>query len=266
MHPLQTLSLLLSTFAHLTQLLDTTLFTTHSTLMAFTNLKEQYANLRRLLLGQSVGPMDSGTGGFDTTEFDVGAGQSKKSNKRRWWWIWILIAFGAPYAVQLLRRLLTFTARNQLPTLESSETASVPHTQNVPSSSSLPPKTRVEFARALYDFSATNPQHELSFKKGDIVAILAQPQGEWWRGKLKNGPVGFFPRAYVHVLDGKGVDVDLTQAPKAAAATHLNVMSGNEVSNVVGFDGESFKASQLNSTPVSAAVSDLEKQWNAREE
>jgi len=47
----------------------------------------------------------------------------------------------------------------------------------------------------LYDFTATE-DNELSFKKGDIISIIAQQHGDWWEGEI-NGTAGLLPSNYV---------------------------------------------------------------------
>eukprot|EP00026_Physarum_polycephalum_P008064 Phypoly_transcript_08141.p1 GENE.Phypoly_transcript_08141~~Phypoly_transcript_08141.p1 ORF type:complete len:395 (-),score=82.91 Phypoly_transcript_08141:280-1464(-) len=53
-------------------------------------------------------------------------------------------------------------------------------------------------AQGLYDFTATE-DNELSFKKGDIITIIAKQHGDWWEGEL-NGVAGLLPSNYVKEL------------------------------------------------------------------
>jgi len=69
------------------------------------------------------------------------------------------------------------------------------------------------FARTLYPFAASNP-NELSLKENEIVAIMGKldprtgmevdprmdVDGEWWRGRTRDGREGWFPRKWVEVL------------------------------------------------------------------
>ena len=48
-----------------------------------------------------------------------------------------------------------------------------------------------KLAKVEYDFEARNSD-ELSLDKGDIVTILDQGDGGWWKGDL-NGKIGTFP-------------------------------------------------------------------------
>jgi signal transducing adaptor molecule len=56
----------------------------------------------------------------------------------------------------------------------------------------------VSRVRALFDFQATEPD-ELTFRKGDIIAVLESAYKDWWRGLLK-GQTGIFPLNYVEKL------------------------------------------------------------------
>ncbi|KAK9492823.1 Peroxin 13, N-terminal region-domain-containing protein [Lipomyces doorenjongii] len=68
--------------------------------------------------------------------------------------------------------------------------------------------SKLEFCRATYDFVPENEAIELAFKKGEVIAILSKDtvtgaeDGEptWWRGRLRDGRIGFFPSNYVEVI------------------------------------------------------------------
>jgi len=67
--------------------------------------------------------------------------------------------------------------------------------QTVPSGTTAATVSRV---RALFDFQATDPD-ELTFRKGDIIAVLESVYKDWWKGFLK-GQTGIFPLNYVEKL------------------------------------------------------------------
>ncbi|KAH8601381.1 hypothetical protein B0O99DRAFT_501710 [Bisporella sp. PMI_857] len=67
--------------------------------------------------------------------------------------------------------------------------------QQVPSGTTAATVSRV---RALFDFQATDPD-ELTFRKGDIIAVLESVYKDWWKGLLK-GQTGIFPLNYVEKL------------------------------------------------------------------
>ncbi|RDL36569.1 uncharacterized protein BP5553_05921 [Venustampulla echinocandica] len=67
--------------------------------------------------------------------------------------------------------------------------------QPVPSGTTAATVSRV---RALFDFHATDPD-ELTFRKGDIIAVLESVYKDWWKGLLR-GQTGIFPLNYVEKL------------------------------------------------------------------
>jgi len=67
--------------------------------------------------------------------------------------------------------------------------------QPVPSGTTAATVSRV---KALFDFQATDPD-ELTFRKGDIIAVLESVYKDWWKGLLR-GQTGIFPLNYVEKL------------------------------------------------------------------
>jgi signal transducing adaptor molecule len=65
----------------------------------------------------------------------------------------------------------------------------------VPSGTTAATVTRV---RALFDFEGTEA-NELTFRKGDIIAVLGSVFKDWWKGNLR-GQTGIFPLNYVEKL------------------------------------------------------------------
>jgi signal transducing adaptor molecule len=70
-----------------------------------------------------------------------------------------------------------------------------PQAQIVPSGTTAATVSRV---RALFDFQATDPD-ELTFRKGDVIAVLESVYKDWWKGLLR-GQTGIFPLNYVEKL------------------------------------------------------------------
>jgi signal transducing adaptor molecule len=68
-------------------------------------------------------------------------------------------------------------------------------TQSVSSGTTAATVSRV---RALFDFQATDAD-ELTFRKGDIIAVLESVYKDWWKGLLR-GQTGIFPLNYVEKL------------------------------------------------------------------
>lgn len=40
-------------------------------------------------------------------------------------------------------------------------------------------------------------------KTGDIVAIVQKINGDWWKGRTREGAVGVFPATYVKVIESE---------------------------------------------------------------
>ena len=78
---------------------------------------------------------------------------------------------------------------------------------------------KLEFYQALYDFVPQDPNVELALKKGDIVAVLQKLEGGWWRGRKRDGAMGFVPGNYLDIITrpkevggvekGKGAQKDM---------------------------------------------------------
>lgn len=77
----------------------------------------------------------------------------------------------------------------------SSQSQSATQPQTVPSGTTAATVSRV---RALFDFQATDPD-ELTFRKGDIIAVQESVYKDWWKGFLR-GQTGIFPLNYVEKL------------------------------------------------------------------
>jgi len=63
-------------------------------------------------------------------------------------------------------------------------------------------------AKALFSFQAQN-NRELSFKKGDIIYIKKQVDGNWYEGE-RNAMMGIFPTTYVEIIPSDAVVTTLT--------------------------------------------------------
>ena len=96
------------------------------------------------------------------------------------------------------------------------ERARLQQEANGTSAPGLPPldPAALTFARALYPFTPSNAS-ELALKENEIVAITgkldprtgaeADPrmevEGEWWKGRTREGREGWFPKKWVEVLE-----------------------------------------------------------------
>jgi len=65
------------------------------------------------------------------------------------------------------------------------------------------PEDCKSIARALYSFQAQN-NRELGFKKGDVIYIKKQVDGNWYEGE-RNALVGIFPTTYVEIIPSETV-------------------------------------------------------------
>ena len=86
---------------------------------------------------------------------------------------------------------------SQVQSTATGTSQSQPAAQQHPVSSGTTAAT-VSRVRALFDFHATDPD-ELTFRKGDIIAVLESVYKDWWKGLLK-GKTGIFPLNYVEKL------------------------------------------------------------------
>jgi hypothetical protein len=75
---------------------------------------------------------------------------------------------------------------------EHADKAQSPNLNDIrPSESPLQVKARV-----LFDFEATDPEHELTIRRGQELTILSK-DGEWCQAEL-DGKIGYVPLNYVH--------------------------------------------------------------------
>lgn len=102
----------------------------------------------------------------------------------------LLTAVGLPFAMS---RIITALARNLPP-------------QGLPSDQTLheiPPED-LTFARATFRFEPKDAL-ELGLQEGEVVAVLDKlkkageggGEGDWWRGRTRDGRTGWFPRTFV---------------------------------------------------------------------
>ncbi|KZT41758.1 hypothetical protein SISSUDRAFT_1016857 [Sistotremastrum suecicum HHB10207 ss-3] len=203
----QTFALLQSivqTFGGFAQMLESTYMATHSSFFAMVGVAEQLGNLRNALgtvLGLFgllrwakdvlTGKRPSANGGLNGEfgEFISRPPGAPPPNpnaprpSRKPFLIFLAAIVGIPYLMHRLIRSLQ--AR-------------------------LPPPNRLDpnklpFARAIYPFHTQDPV-ELNLEKGDVLAVLqtADPmtgvEGDWWRGRLRSGREGWFPKTYVELV------------------------------------------------------------------
>lgn len=245
--PLQTLSLLLSATSQITQLLDMTLHTTHNTLGAFGELRNMYGRM-----AGGVGSFFGGLFGSDRNgkssdlssnnllkhkESDLSShlvrafkdDQFANNGRRRYRFTSpLFIISSAVLIYHIFGPWISHIIREKLRKRNQDAISAETFTMESPFEPSIPQKAMIRFAQALYDYTPPieAQNDEISFKKGDIIAIVEMgsipsssnnidPKASnsnatmgWWRGKLKNGPIGYFPSNYVKLLD-KSIEIDL---------------------------------------------------------
>lgn len=90
----------------------------------------------------------------------------------------------------------------------------------------------VVLVRAMYDFDSEDATN-LTFKKDDVIQVLAQLESGWWAGHCQ-GRQGWFPSNYVELLneddledsedDEEGDDLDVSVfIPSSLSLSHALV-------------------------------------------
>lgn len=185
---------------------------------------------------------DSGNAGISVQEFENfkpgsntnspsrnGSGALNNGNdktNRKPLVVFLLLIFGIPYVMRKIIRLLQ-AQRIKNQALKPGDKANGNALLLGPDGAPLTPNavSQLEFCRALFDFTAGSP-FEISFRRGDIIAILSKvgpdgvENGDWWKGKVQSGPIGWFPKNYVEVV--KGGNGSITSAPSNGTVSNGN--------------------------------------------
>lgn len=189
---------IVGSFGGFAQMLESTFMATHSSFMAIMGVAEQLGHLRNYL-GQvfSIFALYRfvkrlfGKGGGKDVNINLKSFEQYQEPKmsRKPLIVFLLMVIGLPY---LMHKLIQLISKNQH------------RLQPSPAAAAIDP-SKLEFARAVYDFSAES-QAELTLKKGDIVAIISKldpmtnATSQWWRGRLRDGTLGMFPANYVEII------------------------------------------------------------------
>lgn len=239
-HTFTLLHSIVQTFGGMAQMLDSTFMATHSSFFAMVGVIDQFAHLRNalgsvlglfglvnwmkeLLTGKtgSTRQLKSEFKGFmqgkpvtPNAMSTPGSAPSPRASRKPLI-VFLLAIFGIPYAMTKLIRVLQERAAQQ----QLTQPVMGPNGQLV----HLPPlePSMLTFARALYPFEASNPS-ELALKEDEIVAIMGKldpktgaevdprlevggsdADGEWWKGRTRDGREGWFPKKWVQVLERK---------------------------------------------------------------
>ncbi|CEG65543.1 hypothetical protein RMATCC62417_02311 [Rhizopus microsporus] len=219
---------IVGSFGGFAQMLESTFMATHSSFMAMMGVAEQLGYLRNYL-GQvfsvfalyrlvkrfiqkitgrapAVKPME-----INASEFYQFDQTSKPKMSRKPFIVFMLMVVGLPY---LMHKLIQVISNNQKRLQEQQLQ------QQQQQAATIDP-SKLEFARAMYDFAAESPM-ELSLKKGDIVAIITKldpvtnAASQWWKGRLRDGTMGMFPANYVEIIQKAPKDSNEVKAIKEA--------------------------------------------------
>ncbi|KAI9333688.1 Peroxin 13, N-terminal region-domain-containing protein [Obelidium mucronatum] len=235
-HAFQSIDQIVQAFTGFSQMLESTFFATHSSFMAMVGVAEQLGYLRNYMGGMLSAlaitdyikrwayhlqgkPMPVDPKSLTLESFDKFANSSSSNgiisskdarNSRRPVWLFLMFMVGFPWLMsKLIQRL-------QAKQLEAAAAAAAAGGGGGgggvigPDGTPLQPNQikELEFCKALYDFTASSAS-ELSFKKGDVIAILSKVDAVtrepsmWWRGRLRRGEIGLFPANYVEVIEKK---------------------------------------------------------------
>lgn len=222
------ISSIVGAFGGFAQMLESTFMATHSSFFAMVGVADQFASLRNYL-GQVLsifalarwvkGLLLRLTGRAPAIDLDprdfkdfataqsTGQKPAAKPSKRPLV-VFFLAVVGLPYLMGKLVRIITERQEAERKRLEAQNGEQLQHGQQqlgLPDGASIDP-SKLTFVRALYPYETTDPL-ELSLKQNDIVAVLSKvdPQSgqesTWWRGRTRDGRIGWFPSTYVESLD-----------------------------------------------------------------
>ncbi|KAI8067803.1 Peroxin 13, N-terminal region-domain-containing protein [Gongronella butleri] len=211
----QVIEQIVGAFGGFAQMLDSTFMATHSSFMAMVGVAEQLGHLKNYLgqvfsifalyrlvkkvfnkaTGRVEPSLDVNVAEFQQFEQAAAANAPKMSRKPLL--VFLAMVIGLPY---LMHKLIQRISNNQQLQQQQQQQLMGMNGQN----GQIDP-SKLEFARAMYDFTAESPM-ELNLKKGDIVAILSKTDpntnqpSQWWRGRLRDGTMGVFPCNYCEIV------------------------------------------------------------------
>ncbi len=234
-HTFALLHSIVQTFTGVAQMIESTFVATHSSFFAMVGVVDQLGQLRNALgsvlglfglvkwlkesvLGRRGAGADAGGAEGLNREFrefingrPVQSPQGAPTTptpkpSKKPLIIFLLAVFGIPYAMNRLIRALQERAQAQ---------AAGAGDSRLLGQQQLPPldPSSLTFARALYPFTPSN-NNEIALKENEIVAITGkidvrtgaevdprlEVEGEWWKGRTRDGREGWFPKKWVEVL------------------------------------------------------------------
>ncbi|SHO77957.1 Similar to S.cerevisiae protein PEX13 (Peroxisomal importomer complex component) [Malassezia sympodialis ATCC 42132] len=218
------ISSIVGAFGGFAQMLESTFMATHSSFFAMVGVADQFAHLRNYLgevlsifaLARQLKHLYlrmTGRGslvGIDPKEFSDfrrGAPGKHRPSKRPLF-IFFLAVIGLPYLMGKLVRLITAKQdeeRARLAKQAAEAGTDLQLLQDAQGSSVIDP-SKLTFVRARFAYSAAD-NLELSLKQNEIVAVLSKTnpetgeESQWWRGRTRDGRIGWFPSTYVETLE-----------------------------------------------------------------
>ncbi|WVR05952.1 hypothetical protein IAU60_002979 [Kwoniella sp. DSM 27419] len=202
---------LVTAFTSLAQLIESTYMATHSSFFAMVGVADQLGSVKTYL-GQVLGvfsilrlgkrivawlrrkKVQTRAGGW-ANEWSHAIPDDPERPSAKPLVLFLLSAVGLPYLMsRLVKLLIANQARQQGSTILNAD-------------GSIDP-SKLEFARAKWEFKAGD-EWELGLARDEIVAVLekrdpAQAQGPeaagWWRGRTRDGRIGWFPSNYVEII------------------------------------------------------------------
>lgn len=245
------ISSIVGAFGGFAQMLESTFMATHSSFFAMVGVADQFASLRNYL-GQVLSifalarwlkglllkvtgrapPVDLNAKDFQDFATAKANGQPGKAKpSKRPLVVFFLAVVGLPYLMGKLVRLITQRQEAERLRLEAEQQAGQQAGHlSLPDGASIDP-SKLSFVRALYTYESSDPL-ELSLRPNDIVAVLSKvdpssgQESSWWRGRTRDGRIGWFPSTYVESLEtvkqraaGKGVAEEEKAVEGQAAAS-----------------------------------------------
>ncbi|CDK25056.1 unnamed protein product [Kuraishia capsulata CBS 1993] len=241
------------------QMLESTYYATHNSFFTMISMAEQFSHLKnalgsllgiftlikwaKKLLGRAVGIKKSLTPAEfakfqkkQLKERDNSNNSNNNNNNRislKPLVFFLAAIFGLPYLMNKLIRRLAQEQQNSVAhqlrpdQLQNGEPQQLPlQAQN--QAQQVDP-TRLEFARALYDFNPENNEVELALRRGDLVAILSRAdpltgeESKWWKCRSRDSRLGFVPYNYLEVIqrnkNGNAIQSITSNAPQETAAS-----------------------------------------------
>lgn len=225
----QLLESMVITFSGFSQLLESTFMMTQSSFFTFVQLIEQF-NFFKFSIGKILSLFDlikwlknaiSGQSSLNSTHswrdsfksFEKGDPNEPTSSpptpSRKPIVIFFLTIFGIPYLMNKLIKSIAAKQQQQEAERQAQFAATGLDPLQQQTTLAIDP-SKLSFVRALHAYHPTasggGTEAELAFEKGDIIAVLAPNTKEerdqlgWWKGRLRNGTLGWFPRNYVEEI------------------------------------------------------------------